>query len=158
MPNEKLTYAVQMMIRTNKMHKAMIDSRVKEIGIHRTQHIILMSLARHEKIPSQKELAEKLDITPAAVTGALKSIEECGYIKRTLGQDSRYNEIEITEKGRALVLLTQTMFSEADTQAFFGVSDDELEAFVKTLEKIQFNIKCQLGCTVNPRGKEDLAK
>ena len=145
MPNEKVTRAIQAFIRTNKMHKAMIDSRVRDIGIHRTQHIILMRLARHDKIPSQKELAECLDITPAAVTGALKSIEENGYIKRTLGQDTRYNEIEITEKGRELVSLTHEKFLEADMQAFLGFADEELDEFVSYLERIQSNIKCHNG-------------
>ena len=136
----------------------MIDSRVKEIGLHRTQHIILMSLARQERIPSQKELAERLDITPAAVTGALKSIEECGYIKRTLGQDTRYNEIEITEKGRALVNLTRQMFSEADAQVFEGLTEEDLDLFVSTLEKIQTNIERQIESNHNPSRKEDLSK
>ena len=158
MPSEKLTNAVHMMIRTNKLHRAMIDSRVKEIGLHRTQHIILMSLARQERIPSQKELAERLDITPAAVTGALKSIEECGYIKRTLGQDTRYNEIEITEKGRALVNLTRQMFSEADAQVFEGLTEEDLDLFVSTLEKIQTNIERQIESNHNPSRKEDLSK
>lgn len=72
MIDTKLSRAVDMMIRTDRMHKSMIDSRVKEIGIHRTQHRILMHLARCDKLPSQKELAERLDITPAAVTGGDK--------------------------------------------------------------------------------------
>jgi DNA-binding MarR family transcriptional regulator len=143
MVDTKLSRAVDMMIRTDRMHKSMIDSRVKEIGIHRPQHRILMHLARCEKLPSQKELAERLDITPAAVTGALKKIEQSGYIERTLGHDNRYNEIKITDKGRALVNRTRELFSEADISMFEGFTESELEIYIACLEKLQSNIKRQ---------------
>lgn len=141
MANEKLSKAVDMMIRTDHMHRAMIDALAGEIGIHRTQHRILMRLARCGTLPSQKELARHLDITPAAVTGALKKIEQDGYIERKLGHDSRYNEIQITDKGRELVKLTRELFSEADTSIFDGFSDEELTTYVCCLEKLQTNIK-----------------
>lgn len=143
MPDTKLSKAVDMMIRTDHMHKCLIDSRVRDIGIHRTQHRILMHLARHEKLPSQKELADRLDITPAAVTGALKKIESDGYIERSLGQDNRYNEIRITEKGRALVKLTRDVFSSTDRSLFDGFSDGELNVYISCLEKLQENIRRQ---------------
>ncbi len=143
MPDTKLSRAVNMMIRTSRMHKSMIDACVGEIGVHRTQHIILMNLAKCDKLPSQKELAERLEITQAAVTGALKSMEQSGYIERTLGHDNRYNEIKITERGRELVADTQKLFSEVDVVAFQGFSDEELDGFISCLEKMQANMKKQ---------------
>ena len=119
MSETKLSRAIEMMIKTDHMHKFLIDSRVRSLGIHRTQHRILMHLARHEKLPSQKELAEHLDVTPAAVTGALKKIEKDGYVERNLGHDNRFNELRITEKGRDLV------------------------TYISCLEKLQANIKKQ---------------
>ncbi len=139
----KLSRAVEMMIKTDRMHKCMIDARVREIGIHRTQHIILMNLAGCDKLPSQKELAERLDVTPAAVTGALKSMEQSGYIEKTLGQDNRYNEVKITPKGRELVARTHELFSEADVSMFEGFSEAELDNYIASLEKLQANIKKQ---------------
>ena len=140
MVKETLVTAAETMMRVNRMHRAMIDSRVKEIGIHRTQHRILMRLARCGTLPSQKELAEHLDITPAAVTGALKKIEQDGYIERTLGHDTRYNEIKITEKGMALVEKTRRMFAEADASMFDGFTDEEIEVYIESLEKIYGNM------------------
>ena len=89
MSESKLSRAINMMIKTDHMHRALIDLRVRVLGMHRTQHRILMHLARFEKLPSQKELAEHLDITPAAVTCALKKIESDGYVERSLGHDNR---------------------------------------------------------------------
>ena len=143
MQEKNLFRAIDVMIRTNHMHKALIDSRVRTLGIHRTQHRILMHLARHERLPSQKELAEHLDITPAAVTCALKKIENDGYVERTLGHDNRYNELRITEKGRALVTQTKELFCEADSAMFENFSDEELEIYIRCMEKLQANIRKQ---------------
>lgn len=143
MSESKLSKAINMMIKTDHMHRALIDSRVGVLGIHRTQHRILMHLARHDSLPSQKELAKHLDVTPAAVTGALKKIEQDGYVEVTLGHDNRYNELRITEKGRALVDHTRMLFSEADSSMFEGFSDDELDLYISFLEKLQINMKKQ---------------
>ena len=141
MNEQNMLTAVNMLIKTNKMHKRLIDSNVyRSIGLHRTQHMILMHLARKERLPSQKELAEHMNITPAAVTGALKKLESGGYIERTIGGDNRYNEITITPLGKNIVSETRAMFSKIDTSLFIGFSDDEIIDLIKYLEKIQINI------------------
>lgn len=143
MLDSKLSRAIDMMIKTDHMHRAMIDSRVGSLGIHRTQHRILMHLARYESLPSQKELADHLDVTPAAVTCALKKIEQDGYVERTLGQDNRYNELRITEKGRELVVKTKRLFCEINSSMFEGFDESELDMYIGCLEKIQSNMKKQ---------------
>ena len=143
MSESKLSLAINMMIKTDIMHRSMIDSQVKSLGIHRTQHRILMHLARYEKLPSQKELAEYLNITPAAVTCALKKIEKDGYVERTLGHDNRYNELRITDKGRKLVLETKKLFSEVDSRMFDGFAESDLDAYIAYHERLQSNIKKQ---------------
>ena len=143
MSDTKLSRAVDIMIRTDRMHRCLIDTKVRGIGIHSTQLRILMHLARYEKLPSQKELADYLNITPAAVTGALKKIEKDGYIERSLGQDVRYNELRITEKGRDLVELTRGVFTKTDRSLFDGFTDEELNLYISCLEKLQENIRRQ---------------
>lgn len=143
MPNATFSRAVELMMKINKLHRGMLDLRAKELGIHRTQHRILMHLARDAMLPSQKELADRLDVTPAAVTVALRKIEQDGYIQRTLGHDARYNELKITEKGKDLVNRTRELFLAADTAMFNGFSDEELDAYISCLEKIQTNIQEQ---------------
>lgn len=133
--------AVNMLISTNRMHKRLIDSSVcANIGLHRTQHIILMHLSRKERLPSQKELAEHLNITPAAVTGALKKLEIGGYIERSAGDDNRFNEIFITELGKHVVEETKAMFSKIDTGMFSGFSSEELSILIGYLERMQKNM------------------
>ena len=136
--------AVDIMISTDRMHRCLLDSLVRDIGIHHTQHRILMILAKRGALPSQKVLADRLKISPAAVTGALKKLEASGYIERSLGSDNRFMELRITESGREIVDATKKMFSSADRSLFNGFTDEELEAYVSFLEKLQCNIRAQL--------------
>jgi DNA-binding MarR family transcriptional regulator len=100
-----------------------------------------MHLTGRSVFPSQKELAEHLGITPAAVTGALKKLEEDGYIERTSGSDSRYNEIKISDAGKAVVKETEKMFSEIDARIFSGFTENEIAEFIELNLKIQNNIR-----------------
>lgn len=141
MYEEKIERAVVLMMQTKRMHKNLLESKLKATGLHGTQHRILMHLACHCKLQSQKELADHLQITPAAVTGALKKLEQSGYISRTLGHDNRFNELEITEKGREVVEMSKEIFMSTDKSLFEGFSSEELDMYIKCSEKLKENIK-----------------
>ena len=140
MSEEKLCRAVELMKKTTHKHRQLFDSKVKEIGIQQTRHRILMHLARHKMLPSQKELCDHLNITAAAVTLSLKKLERDGYIERSLGHDNRYNETRITEKGKVLVERTRDVFSKTDREIFEGFSEEELDSYIACLQKMHFNI------------------
>lgn len=140
MSEDRLSRAIEMMIKTDHKHRQLIDSCVRDTGVVHTQHRILMHLARHKTLPSQKELAEHLNITPAAVTQSLKKLERDGYIEKCLGQDNRFNEVSITEKGRALVKKSKDAFFKTDRALFEDFSPEELENYMRCLEKMQNNM------------------
>ena len=144
MNKEKLHTAIRMMITTDRMHKRLFDKRLGDIGIHRSAHIILINIQKNGGIPSQKKLAQIVGITPAAVTGALKTLEKNGYITRKFGQDSRYNEVNITEKGEALLNSARSMFTEVDTTLFEGFDEAEFDMYISCLDKMQKNMEKQL--------------
>ena len=144
MTESKVFNAVNIMIKTNRMHRHLIDSMVCGIGIHRTHHRILMHIALNDKLDSQKSLAEHIGVTPAAITVALKKLECDGYINREQGSDNRFNEIVITDLGKKVVEDTRVLFSEIDTSLFEGFSEEELDGYIAYHEKIQNNIKNNL--------------
>ncbi len=139
-----ISRAIEIMIKTERLHKHLIDTNASTIGMHRTQHIILMHIDRNKRIESQKSLAERMGITPAAITGALQKLEASGYIKRIVGCDNRYNEIEITEEGRAIVEKTKHLFDLSDRELFNGFTPEELEGYICYINKIYKNIEKQL--------------
>lgn len=139
---ELLKEAISSYIRTDKMHRSQFDNTVRSIGICRSQHMLLMHLSRSGTKPSQKELAEKLDVSPSAIAISLNKLENAGYIIRSVSKsDNRFNEIGITEKGLEIIEKTHRVFSFIDNRMFDGFSDDELEAIIKFNNRIAGNLK-----------------
>ena len=154
MKEELVSRAIAGMITTDRMHKSMIDAKINDIGLHRGQHFILMHIADEGALASQKEIAERFNISQAAVTGALRKLETDGYISRSLGEDNRYNRIEITEKGREMVERSRKLFRETDRYLFSGFTEEELLDYISCLEKIRANIESYRKCCGS--GKENL--
>ena len=133
---------VGMLISANRAHKSMVEKYVDQTGMHRSQHHLLMLIACNPKVPSQKELAEKLSISPAAVTVSLKKLEKLGYIERCAAEtDNRYNEIRISSEGKSLIEDTQHMFEKLDKAVFEGFSEEDLDRFMQYMKKIHQNIR-----------------
>ncbi len=141
MVDNKIYTAINKLMKINRQHKRLIDSQVTEIGIHRTQHRILMYLARNGNLPSQKQLADYFEVTPAAITGSLQKLEADGYIQRKLGADNRYNEVFITDAGKEIVERTRKLFAKVDNILFDGFSKDELAVFCQGLDRVINNLK-----------------
>lgn len=133
--------ATNKMIRLCRIHRNLIESKVGEIGMPRTAHRALMHLSKSGHLTSQRELADHLEITPAAVTGVLQRLEADGYIKRTLGSDNRYNEISITEKGIKTVEISRGAFREVDLSVFDDFTSDEIDLFISFLDKAKKNVE-----------------
>lgn len=115
---------------------------MKATGIHRSQHMILMYLYRCKDKISQKDIAEHFEISAAAVTVSLQKLEAGGYIKRNCSEnDNRFNEIEITEKGKEIVDFSHSLFEQIDAQTLAGINDDEKEALVSVLDRVLLNLK-----------------
>ncbi len=144
--NNAFFSTVNKLLTVSREHKRLIDSLAPYVGIHGTHHRILMYLARSGQLPSQKVLAEKFHVTPSAITVALKKLEKDGYIQRRLGADNRYNQVDITDKGREVVTKTRMAFSQIDAGLFADFSEEELAQLCTYLDRIIANAK---GVTIN---------
>ena len=132
--------AISLTVTANRKHRLMIDGEVRRIGFRRTAHMILMCLAKNDRVLSQKELAESFAITPAAITGILKDLEADGYVVRSAGRDSRVNEISITPLGREIIERSKEAFRSVDAVMFEGFSDEDLMTYIRLAEKMSENM------------------
>ena len=138
---DKCLLAMRKMIKIQKNHRLLFVTKACAFGLHTTHHRALMYLARKGNLLSQKELAEHLEITPAAVTQILQKLELDGYIKRSLGADNRYNEIKITELGKEIVDKSKISFATIDKSLFQDFSNEEMDEFISFLDRICENMK-----------------
>ena len=129
-----------MFMKTDRLHRKAFEGLVSRLGIHRSQHIMLMHLAKDEGT-SQKALAEHLQISDAAVAVTIKKLEAGGYIEKHASEkDGRYNNIKITTKGCEIVNASELFFSNIDAAMIKGISAEMLDNFVSCLEIMQKNL------------------
>ena len=141
-PDSPHMKAVGLLHRVMRRHHALVERKTCDLGIHHSQHRMLMTLARRqEDTPSQKELAQRLGISAAAVTATLKKLEKEEYITRSMtDEDNRRNEIRITEKGIAKLLEGRAIFESSDRTMFEGFTPEEMATFISYMERINRNL------------------
>ena len=136
MRQEKQRQMVDLLRLADKSVKRSIEKRVEGTGVYRSQHRLLMILGKNPEC-SQTELAEKLEISPAAVAVSLKKLEKAGYIERQCHEsDNRINHVAITEKGRQVIDISISYFREMENAFFGDFSDEELRQLEQLLWRV----------------------
>ena len=86
-------------------------------------------------------LAERLCITPGAVTSLSDKLMSAGYAERKRDEeDRRVVYLEITEEGRELVKKLKKDIKDVVKSFFEGVSDEDLEHLTRIYKQILKNI------------------
>lgn len=132
---------VHKFVATMKKHRKLFDSMREKTGLGRSAHHLLMILSASDDKISQTCIAEKLEISTAAVAVMLKKLEGDGYIRRSVNQsDSRFNFIELTEKGAEIIESSKKDFSSIDLALFDGFDENEMLVLDDFLDRMQANI------------------
>ncbi len=140
--DENLKRSVELFRRNDRIHRRLFERQAAErFGIHRSQHITLMYISRHEDA-TQRSIADHFEISPAAVATTLKKLEAGEFIVRTAcDTDCRKNNIRITEKGQNVINQTHILFSEIDYAMFEGIDEKNMNVLAQCLEKMNENLR-----------------
>ncbi len=131
---------VRKLIGINRNHMKITENSVRKLGIHRSQHHMLMTIGRNKGI-SQKDLAEKMEISTAAVAVTIKKLEQAGLVIRESGElDSRINNISLTEAGEKLCEDTAQLFGAIDSAMLEGFTEEERATLCALLDKLKDNL------------------
>lgn len=154
---DKARAVIKQFVKADRLHRQAVEASVTaQTGLHRSQHMLLMRLSRG-CIPSQKQLAKDLSVSPAAIAVALKKLETDGYIARDAdADDCRCNRITLTEQGQAAVMQTRALFASIDHAMVQDFDDAELDALLRALEKIEQNLQTLLNSPTFPDRKDDI--
>ena len=129
------------MLRVSRLHRMVCERDISQMGIHHSQHHLLVYIAKEGEISSQKEIAERFGVTPAAVARSLKSLEIEGLVERTTFEgDSRFNRIKITDKGKEIIENSYKIFEEIDNNIFEDFTIDEINQFNGFLDRMQLKL------------------
>ena len=117
----------------NQAHRAAVQRELNAAGLGAVGHPMLMSILQSAgedpegQCQAQRELADLLHVSPAAVANSLKCLERDGYIRREPWQrDARRNRVLLTPKGAAAVEGCRDVFRRVSARMMAGFSQEEL--------------------------------
>lgn len=114
--------------------------RMEALDLKPSQAGILFLLNKNEGI-SQRELAEKIGITPPSMTVALKKLESREYILRKPDQeDQRIVRIYLKEKGIQCVEALENILKEMEDLLHHGMSVEERLLFRRLTMQMRDNL------------------
>ncbi|NLO83541.1 MAG: MarR family transcriptional regulator [Clostridiales bacterium] len=125
---------------TSKMHRDLFRRLAHNHGLEHGQPIALAVIAANEGI-SQRQLSDKLFITPASATSLLQKLERAGLVERRPDpNDLRAFCIYLTQKGRLVDQQMKIGLMEIENACFGNFSQHELDEFRRLLIKFHDNL------------------
>lgn len=90
----------------------------------------------------QKDFEKEFDIRRSTASNILSLMEKNGLIVRqSVPYDARLRKIQLTPKAEGLHRELEAFFDNMEQELSKGISDEEMEFFVFTLNKIKGNIE-----------------
>ena len=128
----------------------MLETRVKAEGLDEVTLMhgwILRYLYEHQTQDIyQKDLEKYFGICRSAVTNIIQALEKKGLVCRaSVESDARLKKVMLTEKGRASHEKLGEIFMKMDADLEDGITKEEVEAFMRVIDKIYFNMKKMKG-------------
>ena len=62
---QRIKYDIDALIHTIRLHHRVVERRIDGMGVHHSQHRMLMRLSDLGRSASQKDLADAMDVSPA---------------------------------------------------------------------------------------------
>ena len=131
---------IDALIHTMRLHHRVVERRIDGMGVHHSQHRMLMRLSDLGRSVSQRELADAIDVSPACVARMLKPLTAAGLVEKAGGVDGRCNEISVSAAGMQLVEDSRAVFRQIGEEMFEGLTEGELQLLGALLDKLKGNL------------------
>ncbi|MFA0814715.1 MAG: MarR family winged helix-turn-helix transcriptional regulator [Anaerofustis sp.] len=139
---EQVTYRdiVKKMTMLFAIHKYYIHNASTEFGLYRGQLPILEQVNDNDNI-TQKEIAEKLCVSPPSVATSIKRMEKAGFLEKSADEnDLRNNRLRLTEKGKQMTDGCRMAFDRIDEQMFGDFTPEECKTLYDFFDRIVNNL------------------
>ncbi len=122
-------------------HRQRVSERMEQIGIGGGAGPILMTLGCCGEM-NQKELAEKVHVSPATVSQTLKPLVKAGLIERKSDEkDARVFRLRLTQEGENKRKEAIEVFSRLDLDLLGPLSEEEQIVLTSLLHKMEAHMK-----------------
>lgn len=123
-----------------RMQSIRTDRYMDSTGLFRGQALLLMTLADQDGL-THSELAEKLEISPAAATKVIKRMEALNYLQRQSDPaDERISRVYLLEEGWAVIQHIRSVFAKVNLILLHGFSAEEQATLTSMLARLYVNL------------------
>lgn len=123
-----------------RLYHQLLQTFLLDVGVYPGQPQLLYVLNEEGGL-SQKELAERLHVTPATLTVMLNRMEKSELVRRQQDQqDQRVYRVYITEKGKDIFTIAGEIMTKVHQQMLVGVEEHEKEQLQELLARISDNL------------------
>ena len=117
-----------------------VNDALRPLELSSAEGNILLHLLTQGDLVRQDDIVESLDISKPAVSRALDSLAEKGYVVREKDlSDRRASVVLLTDKARQIGPRVEQIYEEVFSIAAEGVSDEELKAFAHLFYRVSEN-------------------
>ena len=114
---------------------------MEQSNLYRAQGLLLNFISRHEGL-THSEIAERLNISPAATTRVVKRLEKNGYLERRSDKhDERISRVFLKDEGRAIIEEIRKSFTLLDQKTFKNFTKEDLDQLRDYLNRILNNLR-----------------
>ncbi len=117
-----------------------INRELRPLELTSAEGNILLHLLTQGEPMAQEQLVEQLDVSKPAVSRALDSLEQKGYVTRQPDPyDKRAHRIHLTARALEIGETVEQVYNRVFTLAVQGISQAELDAFMDLFRRIADN-------------------
>jgi DNA-binding MarR family transcriptional regulator len=122
--------------------RQIINAELEALNLSSAEGDILFHLLTGSDNLAQEQLAERLDIGKAAISRAVDSLEEKGYVMRVRQQeDRRAYRVSLTEKAFSVGEDIKGIYEKFYSLVKKGISEEEIVHIEALLSRVAANLK-----------------
>lgn len=120
--------------------RQMVNAQLKSLNLSSAEGNVLLHLLNQGEVLRQEDIVEQLEISKPAVSKALDSLEQMGYVTRAKDDlDRRARRVRITEKAKAIGPRLKESYDRVFTLATQGLSEEEIRGFIELFGRVSDN-------------------
>lgn len=122
------------------LHTSLAQAGLLGLDLH-FGHPRILFVVKDLEGASQKEIADRLHVTPASLAMSLKRLQKGGFLKRAVDKnDQRINKIQLTAKGLRAIKICHLQMMQLDVRMLKGLSEQEQDQLSGYLSRIYDNL------------------
>ncbi|KFD18721.1 MULTISPECIES: transcriptional regulator SlyA [Tatumella] len=124
-----------------RMWRAVIDNRLKPLGLTQTLWVTLHNIHQLPPDQSQIQLAKAIGIEQPSLVRTLDQLEKKGLISRTpCADDRRAKRITLTEAATPIIEQLERVINRSREDILDGISAEEIDSIVNVIARLEKNI------------------